>query len=694
MLINIVFLSYAIATMAFFILSVLLLTKWRGRLHWISLASACVVTTAWAAAIALHAFINTPLGMAAQSLEVLRGASWIAFLLILLDPPEKLSFSKITKIKPYALGICAFLFVQLVATIYNALDLPDFSGGAMNLITNAGGRVAVAVIGMLLLEQFFRNMSEKSRWGIKFACLGLGGLFVYDFYLFSDAMLFRKISPEIWAARGIVNSLTVPLIAISLARNPKWSEGILVSRRILLHSATMFGAAFYLLAMAAAGYYLRYFGGDWGSVMQVAFLFGAIVLLMVLLFSGSVRSWLKVFISKHFYNYNYDYREEWVRFTRTLSTEGADLNERAIRALAELVESPAGVLFISRDGGHCEPSQQWNMNLSADFVPIHSGFCRLLEEKQWVIDLQDVDSHLDIYEGVTIPLWLQNYAPAWLVLPLILHGKLFGFVILAKARSKIKLNWEVLDLLKIAGSQAASYLAQQESANALMVARQFESFSRMSTFMVHDLKNLVAQLSLLLSNSEKHKNNPEFQKDMIETIDHSVQKMKVLLQRLSRGASADATSNVLLENLLRQAVESKSPYLPKPVLEIQKTKLRVHANWERLERVIGHIIQNAIEATQKDGEVRVKLSQDDQFAVVEISDTGSGMSKEFIRDQLFSPFVSTKVAGMGIGVFETREYVHQLGGKLDVTSLPSVGSTFRISLSILETQDQVAPKVA
>lgn len=694
MLINIVFFSYFFAAMAFLTLSLLLLTVWRGRLHWISLASACILTTIWAAAISLHAFLNIPLGMIAQSLEVLRGAGWIVFLLILLDPPETPSFSKITHIKSYAIGISVFLLLQFVATIYNALGLPDFFGGAFDLITNAGGKVAFAVIGMLLLEQFFRNMSEKSRWGIKFACLGIGGLFVYDFYLFSDAMLFRKINPEIWAARGFVNALTVPLIAISLARNPKWSEGILVSRRILLHSATMFGAAFYLLAMAAAGYYLKFFGGDWGSVMQVAFLFVAITLLIVLFFSGSVRSWLKVFISKHFYNYNYDYREEWIRFTRTLSTEGADLSERAIRALAELVESPAGALFISREGGQCEPSAQWNMNLAADFVPIDSGFCRLLEEKQWVIDLQDFDSQFDIYEGVTIPPWLQQYAAAWLVLPLILHGKLFGFVVLANARSKIKLNWEVLDLLKIAGSQAASYLAQQESANALMVARQFESFSRMSTFMVHDLKNLVAQLSLLLSNSEKHKNNPEFQKDMIETIDHSVQKMKVLLQRLSRGASEDATSRVLLEKLLRQAVDSKSPYLPKPVLQIQTSKLWVHANWERLERVIGHLIQNAIEATQKDGEICVKLSQQDNFAIVEISDTGNGMSKEFIRDQLFSPFVSTKVAGMGIGVFETREYVHQLGGKLEVTSLPSVGSTFKISLSISETQDQAAPRVA
>lgn len=694
MLINVSFLSYALASLAFFLFSILLLTKWRGRLHSISLALACLLTTVWAATIALHAYLALPPGLFVQCLEVLRGAGWIIFLLILLDPQKQISLSRLTKAKPYVQAILIFLLAQLLATLYSGIGLPDFANGMIGLISNAGGRVAMAVIGMLLVEQFFRNMSEKGRWGIKFACLGIGGLFVFDFYLFSDAMLFRKVNMEIWAARGIVDALTVPLLAISVARNPKWSQGILVSRRILLHSATLFGAAFYLLAMAAAGYYLRFFGGSWGTVMQLAFLFGAVVLLVILLFSGSVRSWLKVFISKHFYNYNYDYREEWIRFTRTLSMPGADLGERAIRALAELVESPAGVLYIRRDSGNCEPATKWNMDLGAAPEPLNSGFCRLLEERQWVIDLQDFDTQSATYEGIVIPAWLRDHARAWLVLPLILHGKLFGFVVLAKARSKIKLNWEVLDLLKIAGSQAASYLAQQESANALMVARQFESFSRMSTFMVHDLKNLVAQLSLLLSNAEKHKNNPEFQKDMVETIDHSVQKMKVLLQKLSRGASADENSNVLLERLLRQAVESKSPYEPKPVLEIEQASLRVYANSERLERVIGHLIQNAIEATPKGGEVRVKLSQQGNFAVVEIIDTGSGMTEEFIREKLFSPFVSTKVAGMGIGVFETREYVHELGGKLEVQSKPANGTTFKIVLGMRDMQEQLATRAA
>jgi signal transduction histidine kinase len=126
---------------------------------------------------------------------------------------------------------------------------------------------------------------------------------------------------------------------------------------------------------------------------------------------------------------------------------------------------------------------------------------------------------------------------------------------------------------------------------------------------------------------------------------------------------------------------------PKPELEILDGSLEVQANWTRLERVIGHLIQNAIEATTKDGQVLVRLSRQADNAIVEVKDTGHGMSEEFIRERLFKPFDSTKAAGMGIGVFEIREYVGELEGQLEVASQPSNGTTFRVILP-LHFQDQ------
>lgn len=692
MLTNIAAYSYSIAAVAFLFLSGFLLTSWRGRLHGIILTAACLLAAFWAAMVAYQVARGRPLSLLTDILEISRNAGWSVFLVMLLGPFQKTGASGSVRIRPFVVPIAAFYLLLFLATVYiHGGDSPPH--GTLAFMTVITGRVAMAVMGMILVEQFYRNTPAKQRWGIKYICLGVGGVFAYDFYLYSEAMLFRQVNPEIWAARGIVNALIVPLIAVSAARNPQWSLEISVSRRILFHSAALFGAALYLLAMAAAGYYLRFFGGNWGTVLQAVFLFGAVILLLGVLFSGTLRSWLKVFISKHFFNYNYDYREEWLRFTRALSEVGNGLGERTIQAVAELVESPGGALWVRRDSGSCEPVAHWNMPLATGGEPENSSFCQFLENKQWVIDLQEYDSNPEKYGAIAMPQWLRSIPKAWLVVPLIQQRRLFGFMVLAQPRSRIRLNWEVNDLLKIAGNQAASYLAQQEADNALMVARQFESFNRMSTFVVHDLKNLVSQLSLLLSNAEKHKNNPEFQKDMIDTVDLSVQKMKRLLQKLSSGASIEKPAPLFIDQLLQQAVAARSAAEPKPVLEILEPGQPVLANWARLERVIGHLIQNAIEATPRDGQVRVSLTREKGAAVVEVKDTGHGMSEAFIRERLFKPFESTKSAGMGVGVFESREYVHELGGQLEVTSDPSSGTTFRMTLP-LHNQNHAVEKAA
>jgi putative PEP-CTERM system histidine kinase len=692
MLTSVTSFSYYFAALAFLLLSILLLTSWRARAHSRTLALATSITAVSSALLGWEGMQGASWPTLTDSAEVLRNGAWSAFLIILAghfhEDDSKLPY----RLRPSLFLIAGCYLLVLGATAFGQFEREFLSAaGVMPIIT---ARVGLAVLGMLLVEQLYRNKPEQERWAIKFACLGIGGMFAYDFYMYSDAMLFHKINPEIWAARGAVNALTVPLIAISVARSTTWSSELAVSRRVMFHSAALFGSAIYLLTMGSAGYYLRYFGGSWGSVMQVTFLFGALVLLIGILFSGTFRSWLKVFISKHFYSYNYDYREEWLRFTATLSKPGPGLGDRAIQAVAALVESTGGLMWIRRESGLFEPAASWQLPPSTITEPGDSPFSQFLDSKQWVVDLQEYREAPGKYDDVTMPEWLLAYPRAWLVVPLTMQGRVFGFVLLQQPRSAIKLNWEVIDLLKIAGTQAASYLAQYDAANALMVARQFESFNRMSTFVVHDLKNLVAQLSLLMSNAERHKHNPEFQQDMIETVNYSVQKMKLLLQKLSRSVAPEHPSMLSIESLLKQAVALKAGFEPQPVLTVRDPGLTVLADGERLERVVGHLIQNAIEATARDGRVEIALSRWNDTVRIRISDTGAGMSEEFIRERLFKPFETTKSAGMGIGVFESQEYIQELRGELAVTSVPGHGSTFTISLPLLHQEVQTINQAA
>lgn len=343
-------------------------------------------------------------------------------------------------------------------------------------------------------------------------------------------------------------------------------------------------------------------------------------------------------------------------------------------------------MWIGRESGEFEPAANWGLPATGISEPADGALCQFLRTRQWVIDLEELRQDPEKYDMLVLPQWLLSYPRGWLVVPLIMQDRLFGFVLLTEPRSAIKLNWEVIDLLKIAGNQAASYMAQFEASNALMVARQFESFNRMSTFVVHDLKNLVSQLSLLMANAERHKDNPAFQQDMLETVDFSVQKMKLLLQKLSRSVAPEHPGALSIERVLRQAVALKAAFEPMPTLRVLDAGLNVLADWERLERVVGHLIQNAIEATPKGGKVDIELSREGEAVLIQIVDNGEGMSEEFIRERLFKPFESTKSAGMGIGVFESQEYIRELGGVLDVSSTPGQGTTFKIMLPLLKQE--------
>jgi len=114
---------------------------------------------------------------------------------------------------------------------------------------------------------------------------------------------------------------------------------------------------------------------------------------------------------------------------------------------------------------------------------------------------------------------------------------------------------------------------------------------------------------------------------------------------------------------------------------------------ERLEHVIGHLIQNALDATADGGKVSVRLERDGRFAAIDVADTGAGMSPEFVRDHLFKPFETTKKTGMGIGVYESSQYIKELGGRILIDSTPEVGTHVRVLLPLGEGAAPLPPTI-
>lgn len=679
--------SFGLGLIGFALFGLRLAVSGKGGMRATLLLAAVAASALWEGASLAYALAPSEAWwFAARLADAARVGAWIAFLLALFTEPRAAASAAVPTKRAAPLWIGALAAVLIVASL--VAPQPEPVSAASTALPGAGARfgfallLALPILGLLVIEQLLRGTSKEERWNMKPLYLGLGGAFAFDLFLYADALLFVRMDPEIWAARGVVMAFAIPFVMVAAARSRDWSLNMHVSRDVVFHSTALLISGVYLLAVAAAGYWVRFFGGTWGTTVQIAFLFAAVLLLGVVLSSGSLRARLRVFISKHFFSYRYNYREEWLKVTGLLSAaeSEASLNERCIRALADLVESTAGSLFLKRDGEGYAEAARWNTSEVATVEPADSDFVRFLARTGWVLNLAEHRAGQARYEEIRMPEWLARIARAWLVVPLFTGDELIGFAVLAEPRAPIDVNWEVHDLLKTAARQAASYIGQVRAAEALLEAQKFAAFNRMSAFVVHDLKNLVAQLSLLLKNAERHGDDPEFRKDMLGTVEHVVGRMNQLLLQLRAGTTpVEAPRPVALTALVERIGKLRASKQPELVVEAAQP-VQALGHEDRLERVIGHLVQNALEATPPDGQVALRVFEEGEYAVVEVADTGAGMSSEFVRERLFKPFQSTKPTGMGIGAYESSQYVGELGGRILVDSRPDAGTRVKVYL--------------
>ena len=712
-----------------------------------------VMSALWAgsmlAAIKWHEAGNGIFWSLARVSDVARMAGLLVFLCLLVmggsaGKAEQSSLHRVAS----QLWIFALLFILLFAAAILPEPMPwvasaDIDGRELGF-TAFYPWIGLSIFGLVLTEQLYQRTPKNRVWAIKPLVIGLGCIFAFDLIIFSGALLFHQVDPEFLAARGIAHALVMFFIATATRRNKSWTLDLHVSRGVVFHSTAIFVVGCYLLIVALTAYWVNYFGGEWGKTLQIVILFTAALFLATLAMSGSLRARLRVFISKNLFSYRYDYRKEWLQFTTKLGTaeEGENLYQQVIRAHADLVESVGGTIWLERGGVMCEVARLNMPSLFAtandananDMVIEHplqsntttpiemASLVSFLQNGNRVIQIDEVLSEPARYPNLVLPKWLAERKDAWIIVPLPnpnsvdsssaeqtssaiyssapKSSELIGFVILARPRTPIDINWEVLDLLKTASRQAASYLAQHRAQESLVELEKFDAFNRMSAFVVHDLKNLIAQLVLLLKNAERHRDNPEFQNDMLETIDHVVGRMNNLMLQLRTGTTpVEKPRAIELDPIILQIVrmkganngvngDGKNSNGVKVDTELTPN-LRILAHDDRIERVIGHMVQNAIEATvikdpvapetdKRVGRVMLRTYVDEKNVFIDIIDSGIGMSEEFIREHLFHPFQTTKSQGMGIGMFESFQYMSSIRGRILVASVPNIGTTFSL----------------
>jgi len=662
--------SYAAATVAYGLLAVLLALGRQSERHGIWLLTAVVGTSIWGGLILASAWLPEGSGsVVANAADALRGVLWTLCLLRALPDAGWQSTTRV-------LSASTVLF----ATV----------GIGLSIVSRASyGALAVlgtSVTSCLTIEQLFRNSTHEQQRVLKPFLWTIAAIFGYDLFVFSDAVLVNAIDTNLWSARGVIAALAAPFVLICAKRHPDWIKTLFISRKLVFYSTTLTGVGLYFIAMAIAGTLIRKGGGQWGGFVQLVFFVAALAVLMLALSSSRLRTAGRVFITKHFYRNRYEYRDEWLGLIRTLSASDRELplDQRSIKALADIAGSPGGQLWLDKGAGKYEPFSAWGVEFPTVEYAGSAALVRFLKDQGWIIDSAEHDRDPGRYNHAFRD-HPSEILPNSIIVPLFHRNELLGFARLVRSDEHTTLNYEDHDLLKTAGRQVAAFLAHDLAMAELAETRQFEAYNKLSAFVMHDVKNLLSQQALLVENAKKFQHRPEFVTDVVKTVDHGVQRMRRLLAQLERGAPAAHEQRVELNELVRDAVSSCSANGRVSPLFKGYRPLWVNAQPHRLASVVGHVITNAQDATTLGGSIEVTVSEQEGRALVEIRDNGEGMSEEFMRRRLFKPFDTTKgTSGMGIGVYQAREVVRSLGGDIVVKSTVGVGTTVSINLPLAD----------
>lgn len=679
------------AAVAYMLMACIALLRGLPRTGSLLFALAAFATGFWAAAVALGE-VGFPVGVWPRILEISRSTLWVS-LVVMLAWPIALESRRLWQ---------GFITVAILLALAGAAVLlivgEERPAGADRLFA-----IGLGVLGLVVVENLFRNLSEAEVWALKYLLIALSTLFFLDVMVHSVAYLFGRGSPSVLSARAAVAIVLIPFLLVTAVRDAAIAVRLYASRRVVFYSATLVAAGLYLIVTALVGAYARAFGGEAGSTLAAVLIVLAVMALAVALLSGTVRSGVKLFISQNFFSYKYDYRVEWSRLISTISS-GNDLlglQERSIKAVADLVDSHSGILWL-RDGERSEFTcvAGWSVPAPIATLPLDDALAARLQDDPRVVDLANPltfppDVPLDVGSAV-----FAGFPDPWLVVPLVHRDRMIGLTVLMRPRVSRSLDDEDYGLLRLIGRQMASYLVEEMSYRALTDARQLEEFNKRFAFVAHDLKNLVGQQSLMVRNAEKFGDNPEFRADLVATLRNSVEKMRALLEQLSQGRAAVDRERVARQRrAIADLVGVARGIAARWLTGGRAVELRLDSDStlvqlddiDKLTNVLEHLLQNAVEAAAGAAPVVLRVGTRAGHGMIEVIDKGPGMEPDFVRNELFRPFRSTKGTGYGIGAYQARETIREFGGNLEVDSERGRGTTMRIVLPLAPTQASLEP---
>jgi len=628
---------------------------------------ALALTAAWALVLALSHSVFLKWDSVPNSFSVLRDAGWFAAILVLLKHESE--GQSLWRYLSLAAGIL------ILADLGFALSGAAFDPGLGIRLSLPVLQLATSVMGLVLLENLLLNINGPRRWSIRLMAISLAALFGYNIILSLPQFLGGAPIGGFLAAQPLVYLLTLPLFIVTGLRSTSLKLRVHSSRAVVFHSATLIFAGILLQGTALAAFYVRSLGGARETALSIVLGFAGVLTIAVVLSSRTARSQIRNFISENFYSYKYDYRVEWTRFIQALSQyQEQTAPDRALRTLTDLLDSQGGVMWMRRFG--------WRQ-----FIPIASwcfgeGWGPIDSEDPILADLRRedvgfVELSAEASESRSSS-WKERFPRAWIAVPLHFRGDLIGFTVLRPPRAPRRLDWEDRNLVSLVAMQLALFLAHDQLSQEFADSQQLLEFNKRVAFALHDLKNTIGQLKLVLHNEGRFGDNPDFRKDMSATIHQAVDNLQSLMSKLrhepAEARTDESRRRIDVCALLAACARKKSG--SGVIFESSDEPVYVDlTDADQFESALEHVVSNAVEAGTPQSPVHLSASRRDGRICVRVEDHGAGMSPEFVADGLFRPLHTTKQKGLGIGAFQARAIMRNLGGDLEVHSTLGKGTT-------------------
>jgi putative PEP-CTERM system histidine kinase len=543
--------------------------------------------------------------------------------------------------------------------------------------------LAASVLILANLERTLRASTGSMRWFIKYMVLGVGGLFAVRIYTSSQALLFRFADTRLHTVESAALVVAAILIGLSLVRARLRDAQVYVSQSVLYGSVTGLLVGVYLVAVGVLAKLVAHFGGVQSLPAVTFFVFLALMALAGLLFSDRLRQRIRGFVSRNFRRPHYDYRKEWIAFTRHTSSlfEMKALCAAVAARVSETLRVPSVTVWLRSEGDPASgltlgASTVYSEGEAGGWAAAHGGALgALIRGRSGPQDLHALPAG----DGAALAQAADTRHAIALVAA---GGEEVGIMVLGARREGLPLTLEDMDLLQTFADQAAGSILGLRLSEQLLKAKEMEAFQSLSAFFVHDLKNLASKLSLTLQNLPAHYDDPEFRRDLLATIGRSVAKIEQMCTRLSplsRTLDLQRTATDLSE-VVGSAVAGLNGSLRARVDQDLRPTPPVSIDAEQIQKVVLNLVLNANDAVREGGQIKVSTGQADRWVYLAVSDDGCGMSPEFMARSLFRPFRTTKGQGLGIGLYHSRKIVEAHQGRIEVDSEQGKGTTFRVML--------------